>query len=238
MSICAGGGCVNVCPYGLGQHKALCQAQKCSNRQGDILFVYVKTDGNKPDICKWYYNSECNVWFQDFLSTRFFLAFWEYQYQSRYNWALSKEGLSVSIAHKSQSSETQAAPVYQTMGLSFRPIYTSRLTLNYIFTNHSSPHRLSQYQADYHQAVALGGRKAAKGINLVTNHMGAGGATGLNGRKSYTTVSSNASVVIVAIGDTSRIVGASTSLEIGKIGPWAACLRRNVTQVLLRTEQH
>ena len=68
--------------------------------------------------------------------------------------------------------------------------------------------------------------------------MGAGGATGLNGRKSYTTVSSNASVVIVAIGDTSRIVGASTSLEIGKIGPWAACLRRNVTQVLLRTEQH
>ena len=89
--------------------------------------------------------------------------------------------------------------------------------MNYIFTNHSSPHRLSQYQADYHQAVALGGRKAAKGINLVTNHMGAGGATGLNGRKSYTTVSSNASVVIVAIGDTSRIVGASLSLEIGKI---------------------
>ena len=48
----------------------------------------------------------------------------------------------------------------------------------------------------HHQAVALGGRKAAKGINLVTNHMGAGGATGLNGRKSYTTVSSNASVVL------------------------------------------
>ena len=70
MSICAGGGGVNVCPYGLAQHKAL-----SSNRQGDILFVYVETDGNKPDICKWYYNSECNVTFQDFLPTRFFLAF-------------------------------------------------------------------------------------------------------------------------------------------------------------------
>ena len=154
MSICAGGGGVNVCPYGLAQHKALCQAQKCSNRQGDILFVYVETDGNKPDICKWYYNSECNVWFQDFLSSRFFLAFWEYQYhQSRYNWALFKEGLSVSIAHKSQSSETQAAPVYQTMGLSFRPIYTSRLTLNCIFIHHSSPHILSQYEADYNPTI-------------------------------------------------------------------------------------
>ena len=51
MSICAGGGGVNVCPYGLGQHKALCQAQKCSNRRGDILVVNVETDGNKPDIC-------------------------------------------------------------------------------------------------------------------------------------------------------------------------------------------
>ena len=202
-----GGGGANVCPYGLGQHKALCQAEKCSNRQGDILFVYVETDGNKPDICKWYYNSGCNVWFQDFLSSIFFLAFWEYQYhQSCYNWALFKEGLSVSIAHKSQSSETQAAPVYQTMGLSFRPIYTSRLTLNCIFIHHSSPHILSQYEADYHQAVALGGRKAAKGINLVTNHMGAGGATGLNGRKSYTTVSSNASVVIGTIQYTSTMV--------------------------------
>ena len=45
-------------------------------------------------------------------------------------------------------------------------------------------------------------------------------------------------IVIVAIGGTSRIVGASTSLEIGKIGQRAACLRKNVTQVLLRTEQH
>ena len=66
----------------------------------------------------WCYNSECNVSFQDFSSSRF-LAFWEYQYQSRYNWALLKEGLSVSIANRSQSSETQAAPVFQTMGLSF-----------------------------------------------------------------------------------------------------------------------
>ena len=66
----------------------------------------------------WCYNSECNVSFQDFSSSRF-LAFWKYQYQSRYNWALLKEGLSVSIANRSQSSETQAAPVFQTMGLSF-----------------------------------------------------------------------------------------------------------------------
>ena len=100
----------------------------------------------------WCYNSECNVSFQDFSSSRF-LAFWEYQYQSRYNWALLKEGLSVSIANRSQSSETQAAPVYQTMGLSFWPIYTSRLTLNCIFTIHSSPHILSQYEADYDPTI-------------------------------------------------------------------------------------
>ena len=92
------------------------------------------------------------------------------------------------------------------MGLSFWPIYTRRLTLKCVFINHSSPQILSQYEADYHQAVALGGRKAAKGINLVTNHMGAGGATGLNGRKSYTTVSSNASVVIGTIQYTSSMV--------------------------------
>ena len=70
-----GGGGENVCPYDLGQQKAPCQAEKCSTRRGYILFVYKETDGNKPDICKWYYNLERNVSFQYFLSSRFFLAF-------------------------------------------------------------------------------------------------------------------------------------------------------------------